>query len=128
MLQAYSALPLNITSGVTTVQGTAGRPLAQGPTPSPLDVRTVTFIARNAGTGSDCRSLNLRVSRAFRAGPRVQLEALVEAFNVTGRLNVVTRNANFGAGPYPASPSSTFGQITAAGEPRAAQLGARLRF
>ena len=25
MLQAYSALPFNITSGVTTVQGTAGR-------------------------------------------------------------------------------------------------------
>ena len=26
MLQAYSALPFNITSGVTTIQGTAGRP------------------------------------------------------------------------------------------------------
>ena len=29
-LQYYSALPLNITSGVTTVQGTAGRPIVDG--------------------------------------------------------------------------------------------------
>ena len=30
MLQAYSALPFNITSGVTTIQGTAGRPIVNG--------------------------------------------------------------------------------------------------
>src|SRR6185503_6029094 len=30
MLQYYSALPFNITSGVTTVQGTAGRPIVNG--------------------------------------------------------------------------------------------------
>ena len=29
MLQSYSALPFNITSGVTTVQGTAGRPIVE---------------------------------------------------------------------------------------------------
>ena len=29
MLQAYSALPFNITSGVTTIQGTAGRPIVE---------------------------------------------------------------------------------------------------
>src|SRR6185295_19137205 len=38
MLQYYSALPYNITSGVTTVQGTAGRPIVNG-----------AFIPRNAG-------------------------------------------------------------------------------
>ena len=53
MLQASSALPLNITSGVTTIQGTAGRPIVDG-----------QFIPRNAGVGSDFLSLNLRVSRA----------------------------------------------------------------
>ncbi len=42
MLQAYSALPFNITSGVTTIQGTAGRPIVDG-----------EFIPRNAGVGSD---------------------------------------------------------------------------
>jgi hypothetical protein len=128
MLQAYSAPPLNLTSGLTTIQGTNARPVAAGSTPSPLDVRTAAFIPRNAGRGSDFLSLNLRVSRAFRLGSRFQFEALLEAFNVTNHPNVVTRNANFGPGAYPASPSSTFGQITAVGEPRSLQLGARLRF
>ena len=55
MLQAYSAPPFNITSGVTTVQGTAGRPIVDG-----------EFIPRNAGVGSDFFSLSARVSRTFR--------------------------------------------------------------
>jgi hypothetical protein len=86
------------------------------------------FIERNAGTGNDLVSLNLRVSRAFRVGGRVQLEALAEAFNVTNRRNVLTRNGNFGAGSYPDSPSTTFGGITAVGEPRTLQFGFRVSF
>ena len=117
MLQAYSALPFNITSGVTTIQGTAGRPVVNG-----------EFIERNAGIGSDFLSLNLRVSRAIRLNGRVQVEALVEGFNLTNHANVLTRNANFGAGAYPTNPSPTFNQITAVGEPRSLQFGARLRF
>jgi len=117
MLQAYSALPLNITSGVTTVQGTAGRPIVNG-----------HFIERNAGVGSDFLSLNMRVSRTVRLGGRVQVEALVEGFNLTNHQNVLTRNANFGPGAYPSNPSPTFGQITAVGEPRSFQFGARVRF
>jgi hypothetical protein len=128
MLQAYSAPPFNVTSGVTTVQGTTGRPVVGGPTPSPLDVRTATFIPRNAGVGSGYFSLNLRVSRAFRVGGRVRVDALAEVFNLTNHLNVVTRNASFGAGEYPSNPSPAFGQVTAAGEPRAFQFGARVRF
>src|SRR6186997_193614 len=54
LLQYYSSLPVNITSGVTTVQGTPGRPIVNG-----------AFIARNAGEGSDFFSLNARVSRTF---------------------------------------------------------------
>src|SRR6185503_6820825 len=66
MLQYYSALPFNITSGVTSLQGTNGRPLANGAiSTANFDVRTVEFISRNAGVGSDFFSLNLRVSRAF---------------------------------------------------------------
>jgi hypothetical protein len=116
MLQMYSALPLNITSGVTTIQGTPGRPIVNG-----------QFIPRNAGAGSGDRSLSLRVSRVFPVR-RLQIEALAEAFNVTNRENVLARNGNFGPGPYPAAPSATFGQITALGEPRAWQLGLRVRF
>jgi hypothetical protein len=117
MLQAYSALPFNITSGVTTIQGTAGRPIVNG-----------AFIERNAGIGSDFFSLSARLSRAFRLTGRVELEALAEAFNLTNRRNDLTRNASFGSGAYPANPSATFGQITAVGEPRSFQFGARVRF
>jgi hypothetical protein len=46
MLQAYSAPPFNITSGVTTIQGTAGRPIVDG-----------EFIDRNAGIGTPFFSL-----------------------------------------------------------------------
>jgi hypothetical protein len=116
-LQAYSKLPLNITSGVTTIQGTAGRPIVNG-----------AFIERNAGEGSDFFTLNARISRTFRVNERVAIEALAEGFNLTNRRNVVTRNANFGAGAYPDNPSATFGQITAVGEPRSAQFGLRVRF
>ena len=70
----------------------------------------------------------MRLARTFRLKGRWQLEALVESFNLRNQTNVVTRNNNFGAGAYPTNPSPTFGQITAVAEPRAFQLGARVRF
>jgi hypothetical protein len=117
VVQAYSAAPRNITSGVTTLQGTAGRPLVNG-----------EFIARNAGEGDAFFTLGARVSRSFHVAGRVELEALVEGFNLTNRTNVLTRNTNFGAGVYPTNPSPTFMQITSVGDPRAVQLGVRVRF
>jgi len=116
-LQYYSALPFNITSGVTTIQGTAGRPIVNG-----------AFIERNAGVGSDVFSLNVRLSRGFRIRGALRAEALVEGFNITNRRNNLTRNTNFGSGAYPDNPSPSFGQITAVAEPRTFQLGFRLRF
>ena len=116
MLQVYSRLPLNITSGVATIQGTTGRPIVNG-----------QFIERNAGIGSDFLSLNMRISRAFRLGG-AGLEALAEGFNLTNHENVLTRNGNFGAGAYPSNPSPTFGQVTAVGEARSFQFAARVRF
>ena len=117
LAQAYSAAPLNITSGVTTIQGTAGRPIVNG-----------EFIPRNSGEGNAFFTLGLRVNRTFRLGDRVDLEALAEVFNLTNRVNVLTRNTNFGAGAYPTNPSPTFMQITSVGEPRAIQFGVRARF
>ena len=95
MVQAYSALPFNITSGVTTIQGTAGRPIVDG-----------EFIPRNAGVGSDFFSASLRVSRAFRVTSRVRLEGLAEVFNLTNRTNDLTRNTNFGAGSVSDKPAA----------------------
>jgi Carboxypeptidase regulatory-like domain/TonB dependent receptor-like, beta-barrel len=117
MLQAYSAPPFNITSGVTTIQGTAGRPIVDG-----------EFIERNAGVADDFFSLNLRLSRAVRLGPRIQVEGVAEVFNVTNHRNDLTRNANFGPGAYPSDPLPLFNQITAVGDPRTMQLAVRVRF
>jgi len=129
MLQYYSALPFNITSGVTTLQGTTGRPLANGATaPANFDIRSVTFIPRNAGIANDFFALNLRATRTFRITGTVKLEGLVEAFNLTNQVNNLTRNTNFGSGAYPANPVSTFNQITAVGDPRMFQFGLRLTF
>jgi len=117
LLQYYSALPFNITSGVTTIQGTAGRPVVNG-----------AFIERNVGIGSDFFSLSARVSRTFPLGSSLRLEALAEVFNLTNRTNNLTRNGNFGSGAYPTNPSPTFNQITAVGDPRTWQFALRFRF
>lgn len=117
LMQAYSAAPFNITSGVTTVQGTAGRPIVNG-----------GFIERNAGVGDEFYALNLRLSRTFRLGASRSLEAAAEVFNATDAVNETARNANFGSGAYPSSPSATFNQVTAVGDPRSWQLAVRLRF
>jgi TonB dependent receptor len=117
MLQAYSAPPFNILSGVTTIQGTPARPVVDG-----------EFIDRNAGVGTDFFSLSARLSRSFRFATRLEIEALVEGFNLTNHVNVVTRNTTFGTGAYPSDPLPTFGQVTAVGEPRSFQFGARVRF
>ncbi len=117
MLQAYSALPFNIVSGVTTVQGTTGRPIVNG-----------QYIPRNAGELSPFFTWSLRVSRDFRVGPRASIQALVEAFNITNYTNVVTVNNTFGTGAYPINPSPKFGEVTAVGDPRSFQLGVRVRF
>ena len=117
MLQYYSTLPLNLTSGATTIQGTTARPLRNG-----------AFIERNAGSGSDFFGINLRLSRTFSLGERVKMETMAEAFNAMNHRNNLTRNGVFGAGAYPASPSAAFGQVTAVNDPRSVQLAMRFRF
>jgi hypothetical protein len=116
-IQYYSSLPFNITSGVNTIQGTAGRPVVDG-----------QFIARNAGESDPFLTVSARLSRTFVLSGRNRLEVLVEGFNLLNRANTMAVNPTFGAGAYPASPSSTFRQVTAVGEPRSAQFGARVSF
>ena len=129
LMQYYSALPFNITSGVQSLQGTTGRPLAEGAqSTANFDVRSSNLIGRNVGKGSDFFSLTLRGSRAFAVRRGVRVEGLVELFNVTNRVNNLTRNNNFGPGAYPTNPLSTFNQITAVGDPRSVQVGLRLAF
>jgi outer membrane receptor for Fe3+-dicitrate len=117
MLQYYSSLPFNITSGVTTIQGTTGRPIVDG-----------EFIERNAGVAGDFFTLNMRVSRTFKIASNLRMEGMLEVFNLTNKRNDLTRNTNFGSGPYPTSPLPAFNQVTAVGDPRTLQLAVRMSF
>ena len=117
MLQYYSALPFNTTTGSTTIQGTTARPTVNG-----------VFINRNSGTGFDFFNVNARLSRTFPLGERLRLESIAEAFNLLNHVNGVTLNGTFGTGAYPTNPSATFKQITAVADPRTLQLALRLTF
>ncbi len=117
MLQYYSALPLNITTGATTIQGTTARPLVNG-----------DFIGRNVGTGNDFFSVSSRISRTFALSERWRMEVMAESFNALNHRNNLTRNGTFGTGAYPLLPLPTFGQVTAVNDPRSVQLALRLRF
>ncbi len=135
ILQYYSRLPFNVTTGANTKQGTSQRPCAPGfslgangglnPCTEGL---AGAVIGRNAGVGFDFFSLNARLSRTFALTPRVRLEAIAETFNSLNHRNDMIPNGTFGAGAYPAVPSSTFGQATAVGDPRSVQLAARISF
>ncbi len=117
IVQYYSALPFNITTGATTIQGTAARPIVNG-----------AFIPRNAGEGFDRFSLNLRLSRAFSLTERLRMEFIGESFNSTNRANGVTLNGTFGTGAYPTNPLPAFMQTTSVADPRSFQLALRFTF
>ncbi len=82
-------------------------------------------VGRNTGRGFDFASLDLRLSRRFSLTERWRLEAIVEGFNLFNRANLQIPNNVFGGG---AIPLSTFGQPTAAGDPRQIQFGLRLSY
>jgi hypothetical protein len=129
MVQYYSALPFNIVTGVNSLQGTAGRPFADGSVQTAnYDVRAVEFIPRNTGNGTDFFTAGLRVSRTFRGGGNRSIEGMLEIFNLTNRANAVTRNTTWGPGSYPSNPSASFNTITAVGDPRTMQFGIRYSF
>ena len=82
-------------------------------------------VARNAGHGFDFVSFDLRIGREFRLTDRVNLRILAEGFNLFNRANYSVPNNTFGTG---ATPLPTFGQPTAAFDPRQFQLGLKLSF
>jgi hypothetical protein len=82
-------------------------------------------VGRNAGRGFDFASLDLRLSRRIQLTERVGLEVLAEGFNVLNRANLAIPNNTFGTGT---TPLPSFGQPTAALDPRQFQFGLRLSF
>jgi hypothetical protein len=117
LVQYYSSVPLNITTGSTTVQGTAARPMMNG-----------VYIGRNVGSGPGFFNLGGRLSRNFQISDRLRLNAIAEGFNLTNHVNGVSVNGVFGTGSYPNSPAPNFGQITAVSDPRTFQFALRLAF
>lgn len=135
ILQYYSRLPFNITTGTTSRQATTQRPCAPGyslTASAGLNPCTEglpgAVIGRNAGSGFDFFSLNARLSRTFALTEHLRLEGIAEAFNALNHRNDLIPNATFGTGMYPLTPSATFGQATAVGDPRSVQLAARISF
>jgi Carboxypeptidase regulatory-like domain/TonB dependent receptor len=82
-------------------------------------------VGRNTGHGFDYSSLDLRLSRKFILTEKINLELLVEGFNVLNRANFSVPNNTFGAG---VAPLASFGRPTAAFDPRQIQLGVRFNF
>ncbi|HEY2962695.1 MAG TPA: carboxypeptidase regulatory-like domain-containing protein [Pyrinomonadaceae bacterium] len=82
-------------------------------------------VGRNTGRGFDFASLELRVSRHFRLTERVDLQLLAEGFNVLNRPNFGIPNNTFGSG---VKPLPSFGQPTAAFDPRQFQFGMKVSF
>jgi hypothetical protein len=82
-------------------------------------------VGRNTGRGFDFASFDARLSRRFAFTEKVNLELLVEGFNLFNRTNFSVPNNTFGTGT---TALATFGKPTAALDPRQIQLGFRLSF
>ena len=135
ILQYYSRLPFNITTGGQTKQQTTQRPCAAGfsltansGTNPCTEALRGAVIGRNAGVGFDFFNLNARLSRTFSLTERVKLEGIAEAFNTLNHRNDMIPNATWGTGAYPSTRNASFGQSTAVGDPRQIQLAARFSF
>lgn len=82
-------------------------------------------LGRNTGRGFDFASFDLRLARRLQVTEKLNLELIAEGFNLFNRANFSMPNNNFGTG---ATPPPTFGQPTAAFDPRQIQVGFRLNF
>jgi hypothetical protein len=127
MLQYYSPLPFNVTTGTNSIQGTTLRPCIPEVS-NCTQALPGTVIGRNSGVGFNFFNMNTRLSRTFPLGNRFRLEAIAEAFNALNHRNDLIPNGTFGTGTYPSASNSSFGQPTAVGDPRQVQLAARLTF
>jgi outer membrane receptor protein involved in Fe transport len=82
-------------------------------------------VGRNTGRGFDFASFDLRLNRRFAITEHVGLDLIAEGFNLFNRANFGVPNNTYGSG---ATPLATFGQPTAAFDPRQLQFGLKLSF
>jgi hypothetical protein len=132
VLTGHSGVPFNITTGTdNNLNGVSNdRPnLVPGANVDSSDMtnrasfsdpgRVPGDLPRNAGRGPDYWQLDARVAKRFRLGS-VSFEGLVEAFNVTNRVNFNNIVGNLA--------SATFGRPNTAYDARQVQLGVRVEF
>jgi len=82
-------------------------------------------VGRNTGKGFNFFSLDVRLSRTVSFTERFKLDMIADGFNLLNRSNLQIPNNTIGAG---ALPLPSFGQPTAAGDPRQLQFGLRFSF
>jgi hypothetical protein len=82
-------------------------------------------VGRNTGRGFDFASFDMRLSRRFNITERAGLDVMAEGFNLFNRANFGVPNNTFGPAT---TPLATFGQPTAAFDPRQFQFGLKLSF
>jgi outer membrane receptor for Fe3+-dicitrate len=123
-----SGRPYNILAGFDFNQdGDATNDRARrNPNATPNDYTTT--VGKNTGIMPYQAFVDVRASRKFRVTERVQLEAILEVFNLFNRTNFTEINNVFGRGVYPTNPLPTFGQFTQAAAPRQTQLALKLSF
>jgi hypothetical protein len=132
ILQLRSAFPFNVVSGRDTNNDSRSgdRPDADpnGAYPTngvasfgrfAIPVNRPGTLGRNAFRGPDFRRLDLRASKAIPMAKR-RLELMVEAFNVTNRVNFNSYTGSI--------QSQFFGRPQSADNPRQVQLGVRFDF
>jgi hypothetical protein len=116
-----SAAPFNIVTGADNNNDTTVNDRPAG-------------VGRNSGrlpcfghldTACGTAAFDVRLSRVLPFGKSHRIEAMIEAFNLFNRANVVNVNNTVGNG---ATPSPTFKQVTAVADMRQIQLGVRWSF
>jgi hypothetical protein len=95
--------------------------------PNPAQTFPRVTLPSNFDTGHVFNSQDLRVTKIFRFGERVQWQVFGEAFNLFNTANLSGYQDNLLA-PGFGQPTARFNSIFGTGGPRAFQLGTRLSF
>jgi carboxypeptidase family protein len=115
-----TAAPFNVVTGADNNNDTTVNDRPAGVGRNSARLPCFDNLASDCGTAA----FDLRIARAIRLGAS-RLELMLEGFNLFNRANVVNVNNTIGNG---ATPSATFKQVTAVGDMRQFQLGARWTF
>jgi hypothetical protein len=114
-------LPFNVVTGGDRNNDTTVNDRPEGIGRNSARFSCFSNVAEDCGTST----FDLRISRPIRFGARHRVDLMLEAFNLFNHINTVNVNNTIGTG---ATPSATFRQVTAIGDMRQMQLGARWSF